>query len=109
MPNAAFEWIGMGGIPVNNNFTSICAKVKAVVDYIVALHEYLKRCVDLTIYSPNEYIESGRFSCLNLLGDRCRLPEQSTLVLTFQAGCCSAADYMDSDHVQLKQDPQVNI
>lgn len=87
----------------------ICAKGKAVVDHVVALDEYLKRCVELTIYSPHECIESGRFSCLNLPGDRCGPPEQSTLVLSFQAGCCSAADYMDSDNVQLKQDPQVNI
>lgn len=98
-----------GRISGNDNFTSISVKGKAVVDYIITPHNCLNTCIELNIHSPNELIESGTFSCLNLLGDRYRVPDHSMLVLTFQAGGGSTEDYRVSDNVQLRQYPQKNI
>lgn len=59
-------------------------------------------CTELSIDSANELIESGSFSCLNLLGDQCRVSDP-------QPSSSSAADNMVSDNAQYRHHPQKNI
>ena len=71
--------------PLNDDFTSISPKGKAVVDYIMVSQDCLNLCTEFQVITPNDLMEDNGPDCLNLLGDRCKMPDHSLLWLKFKA------------------------
>ena len=71
--------------PLNDDFTSISPKGKAVVDYIMVSQDCLNLCTEFQVITPNDLMENNGPDCLNLLGDRCKMPDHSLLWLKFKA------------------------
>ncbi len=74
--------------PLFDNFTSISPKGKAVVDYIMVYQDCLDLCTEFRDITPNDLLESNEPACFKLLGDRCKVPDHSLLLLKFKANVC---------------------
>ena len=72
--------------PTVDNYTSISVKGKAVVDYIITPHECLPSCINFKVITPSELLDNNPH-CTCLIGERCRLPDHSLLLLEFQISC----------------------
>jgi hypothetical protein len=54
--------------PLSDNFTSKSGKGKALVDYIVTLHDCLETCLELKVLSPTQMVAECR--CFDLIGQK---------------------------------------
>lgn len=71
--------------PLFDNFTSISPKGRAVVDYIMVYQDCLDLGTKFRVIMPNDLLESNRPDCFKLMGDRCKVPDHSLLLLKFKA------------------------
>ncbi len=73
-----------GGITLAyDNFTSILLKGKAIVDYIVTPHDCLDACIDFKVIASSELLNNNP-ACIDFVDEKCRLPDDSLLLLTFK-------------------------
>ena len=70
---------------INDGFTSISKKGKAVVDYICVPHDVIDTCSYFKVLTVQSIIE--RCSLHGLLGERSRPPDHSVLIAEFKADC----------------------
>ena len=73
-----------GRLSGTDNFTSVSTRGRAVVDYIIVPHEGLNNCNTFMVRTPNELLESLGPEGISLLGDNCKVPDHSILMLSFQ-------------------------
>lgn len=59
--------------PLNDNFTSVSIKGRAVVDYILVPYDCLQFCISFEVITPGQLVETA--NCAELIGERCRLPD----------------------------------
>lgn len=71
--------------PENDKFTSISVRVKAVVDYIVVAHANFLNCAEFKVFTPLDLADRMGQPVLDMIDDRCRLPDHSVLYLGFKA------------------------
>ena len=69
--------------PSKDNFTSISSKGKAVVDYIITAHDCISTCNEFEVITALQLCDNIGAECIDLIGDRCRLPDHSLLSLKF--------------------------
>lgn len=70
----------------SDNFTSISVRGKAVGDYIITPHDCLESCVQFRVITPTDLMDSNNAACIDLIGERCHLPDHSVLMLNFKVG-----------------------
>ena len=70
--------------PLNDNYTSVSIKGKAVVDYIATPYECLKTCTQFKVITANQMVEV--IGCMDLIGERSRVPDHSLLIMDFTVG-----------------------
>ena len=71
-----------GRIPGCNEFTSISAKVKSVVDWFAVPHDVIRNCISCDILPMSYMIETQ--SLASLVSERCKPPDHSIVTLTFK-------------------------
>ena len=71
--------------PLDDNYTSVSTKGKAVVDYIIAAHSCLENCISFKVLTPNQLAQD--VGCMDIIGEHCKLPDHSILNLSFYVGC----------------------
>ena len=67
--------------PLDDNFTSISMKGRAVVDYIAVPFDCLGTCLEFKVLPSTQLISNCQ--CFDLISDRCRVPDHSLLFLKF--------------------------
>lgn len=67
--------------PLNDNYTYVSVKGKAVVDYILAPYECLQTCNFLEVLTPIQPITAA--NCIDLIenGKKCRIPDYFFIVI----------------------------
>ena len=87
--------------PLNDNYTSVSMKGKAVVDYIATPYECLKTCTLFKVITANQMIES--IGCMDLIGERSKVPDHSLLILGFTVGYGTKTNLTRERDQQVKQ------
>ena len=81
--------------PLDDNFTSISTKGRAVVDYMAVPFDCLGTCLDFKVLPSSKLISDCK--CFDLISNRCRVPDHSLLFLKFamrpQAGNTEKINY----------------
>ena len=70
--------------PLQDNYTSVSTRGKAVVDYILVPHDCLQSCISFEVITPTQLV--NKVGCVELIGERSRLPDHSMLYLELQTG-----------------------
>lgn len=56
------------------------------MDYILTPHNCLESCVDLKVITSTDLMDKNETSCIDLIGEKCHLPDHSLLFPTFKVG-----------------------
>ena len=81
--------------PDTDNFTSISSRGRAVVDYIITPHDCLETCIDLKVITPSEILSNNPI-CIDLIGEKSRLPDHSLLMFKFKIN--AAIEFCSSEN-----------
>ena len=69
---------------LDDHFISLSIKGKAVVDDVMEAQNCLENCISFKVLTPNQLVEAT--GCMELMGERSKVPDQSLLNLTFHVG-----------------------
>ncbi len=53
---------------------------------LVTPHDCLESCVDFKVITSTDFMNSNEAACIDLIGERCLLPDHSILIAKFKVG-----------------------
>ena len=78
---------------MDDNYTSVSIKGKALVYYVMAAQNCLENCISFKVLTPNKLVEAT--GCMALIEEHSKSPDHSLLNVTFHVGC----DMFKSDFI----------